>query len=163
MNLDKIIVPIELEGLDDLRALLTEWGEDDTTDVAQWARTLKQANADLVAKVNELSGEATRLTDEVQTLTPLAEQGKAYRAALIDEAITEGVRAFGAAFPEATFRKMLDGQDLDGIKSLRDYHATIAAQTLQGGRRTVDTTPAQPGETKAPEPADTTPDHVFIA
>ena len=144
------VVKIELEGLDEARALLTEWGEPETVNLAEWARALKQAHADLTAKVAEL--------------TPLAETGRAYRADLIEDTIQEGVRAFGAAFPEATFRQMLDTQDLAGIKALRDYHAAIATQTLPGGRRSVDTVPVQPGDSQtAPQPEDAAPDHVFLA
>lgn len=141
---------VQLTNLEDTRALLAEWGEQGDVDLATWTRALKQTQTDLTAKVQEL--------------TPLAEVGRAYRADLIEETIREGVRAFGAAFPEATFRKMLEAQDLDGIKALRDYHAAQAAQTLTGGRRSVDTVPVQAGDSQtAPKPEDATPDHVFLA
>ena len=144
------VVKIELEGLDEARALLAEWGEAETVNLADWARALKQANSDLTAKVNEM--------------TPLAEMGRAYRADLIEDTLREGIRAFGAAFPEATYRQMLDTLDLAGVKTLRDYHAGLAAQAFPGGRVSVDTVPVQTGDSQtAPKPEDAAPDHVFLA
>lgn len=85
------------------------------------------------------SVEAVRwLAGEVARLQPLADDGAAYRAALIEEAIAEGIRANGKDFPAQTYRGMLEKAGLPHIKQVRDQFAAAASRNLPGGRHTVD-------------------------
>src|SRR5690606_5129371 len=75
---------------------------------------------------------------EVARLQPLADQGREYRAHLVEEAVAEGVRAMGTAFPEETYRAMLADASLEHIKQMRDAFAVKAAERFPGGRQTQD-------------------------
>lgn len=78
------------------------------------------------------------LADELARLRPLADDGRAYRAALVAEAIEEGVRAFGDAFALETQRARLEGQTLDQVRIERDAWAAIAKERFPSGRATKD-------------------------
>lgn len=88
----------------------------------------------------DLLEEVRALVDEAARLRPLADAGRQYRADLIAEALAEGVRAMGQAFPSETYRAMLDSAELTAIKSLRDSWRTLASERLPGGRLSVDGT-----------------------
>ncbi len=85
--------------LDELRALLVASGREPAVDV--------------VAEVRAVLAEA-------HTLRALADDGRTYRSALVDEAITEGARAHGAAFEEGTYRSILESAPLAAVKQMRD-------------------------------------------
>lgn len=75
---------------------------------------------------------------EVARLQPLADQGRAYREELVNQAVAEGVRAMGEAFPEETYRAMLTGAPMEHIRQVRDTFAEQAAVRFPGGRQTRD-------------------------
>src|SRR3990172_3285956 len=70
------------------------------------------------------------LVGEMARLQPLADQGVAYRADLIETAISEGVRAMGDAFSAETYRSMFATAPLYHIKLLRDKWAEQAARVF---------------------------------
>ena len=83
--------------------------------------------------------ELTRqLSAENARLTPLADDGKAYRADLIKDALAEGVRAHGDKFAEETYRAMLTAAPLDTIKQMRADWAATANKVFPKGRQTGD-------------------------
>jgi hypothetical protein len=92
--------------------------------------------------LNEQLAQASRQRDEAQAeiarLQPLADQGRAYREELVNQAVAEGVRAMGEAFPEETYRAMLSGAPLEHIRQVRDTFAAQAAVRFPGGRQTRD-------------------------
>ena len=98
--------------------------------------------ADAVRWLNEQLAQATQERDaarqETARLQPLADQGQAYREDLVTQALAEGVRAMGEAFPEETYRAMLTDAPLEHIRQVRDTFATQAAERLPGGRQTRD-------------------------
>jgi len=117
------------------------------------------ADADLVAAVRLANDEAKRLQAEVarlQTceqrategaqriaeLSPLAEDGRQYRADLVAAALAEGVRALGNQFAPDTYRAILDAAPLETIKRMRDDWRVVGDQVLPGGRLTRDHAPA---------------------
>lgn len=107
------------------------------------------------------SVEAVRwMAGELARLQPLADDGAAYRAALIEEAIVEGVRANGKDFPAETYRGMLEKADLPHIKQVRDQFAAAAIRNLPGGRHTVDD-PQPPAPVK--KSVSTVPDAAYAA
>lgn len=75
---------------------------------------------------------------EIARLQPLADQGRAYHEDLVNQAIAEGVRAMGEAFPEETYRAMLANAPLDHIRQIRDTFGAQAAERFPGGRLTRD-------------------------
>lgn len=105
-----------MDELEQIRAILTENNR-------EFAST--------VEAVRELMAENARLA-------PLAEQGRQYRADLVEAAITEGVRAMGEAFPAETYRELFKSASLEQVKLLRDRWQAQAAMLFPGGRKTVD-------------------------
>lgn len=116
---------------------------------------LEQIRA-LMAELN-VSGESVIdqvrwLVDENARLAPLADAGRQYRDDLIADALAEGVRALGEAFPTETYRGIMNRAGLEEIKSLRANFATQAALRFPGGRQTSDSdqTPAPPKRERVP-------------
>ena len=62
---------------------------------------------------------------EIERLKPLADDGRAYRADLIADALAQGVRALGQTFAEETYRTVLAGAPIETIKRLRDDWQTV--------------------------------------
>lgn len=123
--------------------------EEMRTAVIAVRRALRESGADegvpLDAAVRGLSerlATAERERDaarqEIARLQPLADQGRAYHEDLVNQAIGEGVRAMGEAFPEETYRAMLAAAPLDHIRQIRDTFAAQAAERFPGGRLTRD-------------------------
>jgi len=83
-------------------------------------------------------GERDRALGQVAELQPLADQGRAFREELVNQAVAEGVRAMGEAFPEETYRGMLGNTPLEHIRQVRDTFAAQAAERFPGGRQTRD-------------------------
>lgn len=78
------------------------------------------------------------LVEENARLAPLADDGRAYRVALTDAALAEGVRAMGDRFPQETYRTMFATAPLDHIRQLLESWGGQAAQVFTGGRQTED-------------------------
>lgn len=76
---------------------------------------------------------------ERERLAKLADYGTKYHAALVDEAITEGVRAFGAEnFPVEERKLKLERQSIEDIQADLGLWRKTAAALFQGGRQTAD-------------------------
>ncbi len=153
MDEELVVVGIEVE---EPATLVAPGGDEGDSDVAEAERTLA-AIRDVTARsaapqgisleaavrwLNEQLVEATRQRDEAQQevarLQPLADQGRAYRDELVNQAVAEGVRAMGEAFPEETYRAMLAGAPLEHIRQVRDTFADQARVRFPGGRQTRD-------------------------
>lgn len=78
------------------------------------------------------------LAAETARLRPLADEGRAYRADLIEQALGEGVRAQGADFARETYTALLASAPLDTVKRMRDDWKSVADKVLVGGRQTRD-------------------------
>jgi hypothetical protein len=110
--------------LDGLRAVFKENGIKESDDALEMARAA-------VARIKEL--------------TPLADDGRAYKNDLIEAALTEGVRAGGNDFKRETFKGILERSTLDEIKIMRDQWARDAKSKFPGGRQTKDGTEEEEG------------------
>lgn len=98
------------------------------------------------------------LVTELRTLRPLkaenerlakeADDGRTYRADLTAEALREGVRAYGATFPEEQYKTQFVDAPLDFIKTNRDLWTAQAGEKLQPGRQSADVGDPEP----RPEP-----------
>jgi hypothetical protein len=78
------------------------------------------------------------LTAEVERLTPLAEDGRQYRADLVDEALAEGVRAIGAEFAQERYRTILENATPEVMRQMRDDWRSTGDARLKGGRLSED-------------------------
>lgn len=107
---------------------------------------------------DEADGEkiVASLRSEVERLKPFeaqAAEGKKLRAALIEETLGEGVRAFGAdKFDREAKAKMLEALDVEAVIEMRSAWSELAdAKHGKGGRRSQD----NPKEGKEGEEAET--------
>jgi hypothetical protein len=96
--------------------------------------------ADVVAGVRAL---ATRFKAESE----MAEVGRKYRSTLIEEALKEGVRAFGNTFNVEGRRSLLDKLEISEIETFRDDWRAQADSVLPRGRQTADEKSAPAAET----------------
>lgn len=139
------------EIVQEARAALAEAGLDEGTPVAGGIRQLAKRSTDARNELetartavpesiegDDLAGRVTKLATELERLRPLADDGRTYRADLIEEAIAEGIRAHGDKFAQEQYRGLLEASSIEVIKRMRDDWAGIAAERLAGGRTTVD-------------------------
>lgn len=118
------------------RALLTNVCQAAAESPAPRDVTPAEAVRWLSEQLAQVTQERDAARQEVTRLQPLADQGRAYRAHLIEEAVAEGVRAMGEAFPEETYRAMLADASLEHIEQMRDAFGAKAAERFPGGRQT---------------------------
>jgi hypothetical protein len=82
---------------------------------------------------------------ERERLAKLADYGRAYHQALIDEAVTEGVRAFGPTFKVEERRVRYADASVEAIKEDIDLWKPLAAAACPGGgRQTADVGEPEP-------------------
>lgn len=94
--------------------------------------------ASVLEAVRVLHSQFRAAQADVARLTPLADDGRAYRSDLVSEALLEGVRAYGADFAEDTYRGVLEAASLDTVKRMRDDWRRIADRQFVPGRVTTD-------------------------
>lgn len=132
--------------LAEIRQALTESAAPDGMEIVATVRWL-----------NEQLAQATQERDaarqETARLQPLADQGRAYREDMINQAVVEGVRALGEAFPEETYRAMLANAPLEHIRQVRDTFGEQAAARFPGGRQTRDANETEPERPAVPTAA----------
>lgn len=93
----------------------------------------------LTPKANSSESERiTTLEADNARLRVLAADGETYRNDLIEQALTEGVRAQGNAFPKEIQRGLLEKASIAEIKKVRDGFKAAGDERLKGGRQTVD-------------------------
>ena len=119
--------------VDALRALAGQGAAVSRPDVLRAIRAKLSANVD---QLNRQERELAELRQQVAGLEPVAEDGRTYRADLIEEAIREGTRVIGDTFPVDTYRDMLTHSTVAQIKELRDSFTNRAASLFPGGRQT---------------------------
>lgn len=73
------------------------------------------------------------VAETIKELRLLADDGRRYRADLIDEALAEGVRGMGKAFSPDLYRALLDGATVPQIKALRDQWRAMGDNQFAGG------------------------------
>lgn len=82
---------------------------------------------------DNLPAQAQWAEARLNELRPLAEDGRAYRQALVDEALAEGVRALGAGFDADLYRGILAGAGLEQVKRMRDDWRAVGDRMFAGG------------------------------
>jgi hypothetical protein len=143
---------------------IQENGEKQMEELEQIKEILKgigtpHGHGDAVKGIQWLADDRARLATENARLTPLADQGREYRADLIKEALAEGVRALGKDFHAETYELMFESADIAHIKRMRDDWKRQGDLIFKGKRLTVD------GEeqpiTPAPAPTSAVPDAAY--
>ena len=71
--------------------------------------------------------------ETIKELRLLADDGRRYRADLIDEALAEGVRGMGKQFSPDLYRTLLDNATVPQIKALRDQWRDLGDNQFAGG------------------------------
>lgn len=136
--------------MQEARAALTEANVNESVPVAGGIRQLNQAAANLQTQLDairvalpetavgdDMASRVAWLAAEVSRLRPLADDGRAYRADLIDDALAEGVRAMGPEFAQEAYRGLLSSSTIEVIKRMRDDWRAIGDKTFPGGRQTI--------------------------
>lgn len=99
---------------------------------------------------------------ELAELTPLANDGRAYRTDLIDAALVEGVRAFGDKFAKETYTDVLKRASLAVIKQLSSDWQAIGDSRMAGGRQSQDKGDKLP-EPEVKQPTQRIPSNAYKA
>ena len=109
-------------GLKDVRST------DDPDDVLEKVKT----------EVGDLRDTVETQKDEIADLTKAAEDGKAYREARVEEAIKQGVRAYGDEFDEEYHREYYGDMPLEKLETHIAQNKKKGDTALSGGRSTTD-------------------------
>lgn len=109
----------------------------DTVDAYAGVRDLLLAKG-LMVKDGTIVDAVRALITRVDELVPQAKDGETYRATLIEEALTEGARAYGNTFDRETYEGHLKDADLRIIKRMRDDWAAGADLQITSGRKIKD-------------------------
>ena len=96
----------------------------------------------LADEVKRLRGEVATLTDDKRALEGDAKDGRAYRAALVEELKSEIIRSAvegeDVEAKVARYTKLADASDVETIRGLRDDFAAIARAKFGSGRKSAD-------------------------
>ena len=136
-----------MDPMTDLRAMLAEHGITDEDALGAVRRILgehQERTVELGAKrgeVERLTGELATTSERVKDLEPLAEQGRAYREHVVEQALEAGVRAFGQDFAREAYAKDFTAMSLDSIKRMAGDWDRIGNARFKGGRQTVNGEP----------------------
>lgn len=120
-----------------VRLALTEAGQAPDADIPAALRTV----VDELRTLRALPAEIERLKPleaEVTRLRPLADEGRQYRADLVEAAVLEGKRAMGEPFAEETYRGLLTSVPVETVKRMRDDWKSIGDKQFPGGRATIE-------------------------
>lgn len=101
------------------------------------------------------------LADRIAELAPLAEDGRAFRASLIADALTDGVRAFGNAFDRTDSEALLTSLPIARIMQFRTAWRAIGDAALPGGRVSSDTAALAVPSTERASTRPAIPDEAF--
>ena len=103
----------------------------------------------LETDVTQLRETVETQRDEIADLQADAEDGQAYRAARIEEAIKQGTRAHGEAFDEAYHREYYADLPMDKLNAAIENNKKLGDAALPAGRSTTDTHEPPPERKKA--------------
>lgn len=132
-----------------LLTTLRGMGMAENADPNEWTRTELQRLRLIEADVRTVCEKDEEPKPALERLRSQAADGRTYRADLIEEALTEGVRARGDKFDREKYQRICGTADLETIKTMRDDWRVLADERLPGGRKTKD----EDGEEKVTTPA----------
>ena len=108
------------------------------TTLASQAESAEAERSALAGKLEEATSRVGELEAEAAELRIAAEDGKTYRVDLIEDALSNGVRAFGNNFERKTYEDMLKASPINVIKRMRDDWAVVGDAAFEGGRKSQD-------------------------
>jgi len=114
---------------DPVGALLEAWA-----DARQSREAQDAASAAEQTRLGEQLAASEARVAELEGLRALAEDGRAYRKEMVEQAVQARVRAQGDAFDAEAYRKMLQGQELGYVRSEIEAWETSAKQVFEPGR-----------------------------
>ena len=94
--------------------------------------------------LSKLKTELTELRSKNNILRKQADDGRAYRASLIEDAIAAGVRAFGDDFDTDFHTEYYRNVPIGTLKAFIEKNEEIAKGLLTGGRKTTDEPEGEP-------------------
>lgn len=103
---------------------------DTAGEVVEAARAILQR---MGAVGDNLEAQARWAEAKINELRPLADDGRAYRQSLVDEALAEGTRALGAGFDADLYRGVLATANLEQVKRMRDDWRGVGDRLFAGG------------------------------
>lgn len=141
----RLLTPQDVEALDRqvsaVRSVLDAAKAEKANDPPEAVRLLTAGLAGLRTLETEVTNSREGEESPVQTLARLrrqADDGRSYREDLIEQALTEGVRAYGNDFAREAEKADLAGASLETIKRRRDQWKRTGDQVLPGGRKTTE-------------------------
>lgn len=103
------------------------------------------------AEVTGLRDQVETQKDEIADLQAAAKDGKAYRDARIEEAIKQGIRAYGDAFDEQYHREYYGDMPLEKLETHIAQNKKKGDEAMPAGRSTTDThQPPSAGNKRTP-------------
>lgn len=102
-------------------------------------------------EITAIEDGARLLADECLRLKPLADDGTAYRVALVDDAEKEGIRAFGTEYKKEAQRTLLESLPPASVKELRDSWRAIGDKLFSGKRNTEEDAGEPPAARQQPD------------
>jgi len=99
---------------------------------------LGSGDAPLGVRVQVLVDQVRQANQDIATMQPLVADGRSYRDDMVNEAMVQGVRAFGADFSADTYRAVLQSADMSTVRQMRNDWRTLGDRQFATGRATVD-------------------------
>jgi hypothetical protein len=135
---------VTVEWNEELKAAFANVLPDGVPDDPQEAFTALASRLDAAdTVVKGLHDDLNEARAEVTRLTPLAEDGRAYRIDLVDQAVKAGIRAMNPSdetpFPEEDVRAMLEAAPIKSIIAYRNSQESIGNRIVTEGRTSRDT------------------------
>lgn len=130
MNFEQIV--------NQLREVLSVPADGDVVEVATRVITESATLKTVTAERDTAQGKLAEAEKRIKDLEPQAADGVQYRKDLVDEALAEGVRAYGDKFDAETYRSMLEGAKLDVIKRMKSDWAAVGDGRFAPGRQSRD-------------------------
>jgi len=108
----------------------------------------------IVDTVADEVAETTKEKDEeIAKLKSLAEDGKAFRKEVVEDAISAGVRALGNDFPVDTWKEVFSTMSIKAIRDVTKTFSTQAEASIPAGRKTEPSTELEKNKSGYPDEA----------
>lgn len=98
------------------------------------------------ADEGQLVEHVEKLSQRLTALEPQAADGRQYRTDLVNEALSEGVRALGNEFDKTAYESLLTSAPLATVKRMRDDWKKAAGAALPPGRATSESNGQKPAK-----------------
>lgn len=129
------------------------------------ATVLPDENARLITDLVTVAGLPEAVSGDFRSMSASLRQmiadGKAYRAATIDEALLQGVRLMGDGFDKDGTLALFDSANVESIRKMAEQWKSGADKLFPAGRQTVDEAPVE-REIESNTASEMIPDAAFL-